>query len=108
MVEVKIQRRSPRFARVLACPTMHALNPGYARWVRLELRVQARSNDRDRAAVAVVRRVGNELIIQGHAPGKDGEAVVGLDDLLAAGVRKHSVADQDAEASGVEVGLMHA
>jgi hypothetical protein len=53
-----------------------------------------------------IRRVGNELIVECHPLGKDGEAVIGLQDLLAAGAREHSIADQDAQAPGIEVGLM--
>jgi len=38
-----------------------------------ELRVQPRADNRDRATVAIVRRVDNELIVERRAPDVQGE-----------------------------------
>src|SRR3984893_7832133 len=67
---------------------------------------QPRADNRDRPAVAVVAGVGDELIIEGRAPGKNRKAVIHFEDLLRARVRQTTIADQDAEAAGVEECLM--
>ena len=72
-----------------------------------KLCVQPRSDNRDRAAIAVIGWIGDELIIEGHAPGEHGEAVVHLDDLFGAGIWQPTIADENAEAACIEKGLVH-
>src|SRR5262249_7674612 len=62
---------------------------------------------RDRAAICVVGWVDDELVIEGHSPSEQREAVIGLDDLFMAGVRQNAVADQDAKTTSIEEGLVH-
>jgi len=38
--------------------------------------MQPRSDNGDRTAIAVVGWIGDKLIIEGHAPREDGEAVI--------------------------------
>src|ERR1700728_112670 len=75
----------------------------------LELGVKPSGKNVGRSAVRVVGGIGDELIVDADfRRGRDGVAVVGLDDLLQAGVRKYAVADEDAEAAGVEERLVDA
>ena len=62
-----------------------------------------------RAAIGVVGRVDDELIVDSN-PRRGGKrvAVIRLDDLLEAGMRQLPVADEDAQSAGIEKGLMHA
>src|ERR1700674_4863768 len=75
--------------------------------VRLsEFRVQASAENGHRAAIGVVGRIGNELIIQRKGrPLVEIDRVVGLEDLLLA-VIEPAVADQDAEPAGRNEGPM--
>src|SRR5271165_323396 len=70
----------------------------------LKLRMQAKCEDRDRAALAVVGRIVNELVIAGH-PGEAerGETIIGLDYLLRPGFGQLSIADNAAEAAGRQI-----
>jgi hypothetical protein len=73
---------------------------------RSELHVQARAENRHRAAIAIVGRVVDELIIQRDVPDVDRKRVIGLDDLFETGMRQLSIADHDAEPAVVEERLM--
>src|SRR5271165_4304735 len=73
----------------------------------LKICAQPCADDRNRAAVAVISRVGNELIIEGDPPGENGQAVIHLENFLSARIGQLAVADQDAQAAGIEKRLMH-
>src|SRR5262245_56731217 len=68
--------------------------------------MQPESQDGHRTTVTVVSRVVDELIVEGDSPRLDGEAVVGLQNLLQTGVRPPSIADQDAETARVQKRLV--
>src|ERR1700686_55418 len=60
-----------------------------------------------RPVVGIVAGVSDELIVEGEVcRGGDSVAVIHLDDLLESGTRQLSVADEDAQASGVEKRLV--
>src|SRR5580692_7576210 len=62
-----------------------------------------------RPAIGVVGRVDDELVIEADfRRGGNRVAVISLDDLLQTGMRKHSVADQDAEAAVIQKRLVDA
>ena len=62
-----------------------------------------------RPAVGIVGGIVDELIIEAELRrGGESVAVIGLYDLLQTGVRQLSVADKDAQASGVEKRLVDA
>jgi len=67
-----------------------------------ELRVQPRTENGNRSAVAVVGGIDHELVVQCDAPERQRKAVVGFDDLLGTGMRQLSIADENAEPAGVE------
>src|SRR5215467_6672780 len=71
-----------------------------------ELRPHPHPEYRRRATVAIVPRVGDELIVKRHAPERYGEAVIHLDDLLRTVIRKFSIAEEQAETAGIEIGAM--
>src|SRR4029077_9819198 len=71
-----------------------------------ELSMQPKAQHRDRTTDAVVGGIVEKLIAHGDAPGGDGEAVVGLDDLLETRVRQPSVSDQDTETACVQKRLV--
>src|SRR5437588_11062324 len=73
-----------------------------------KLRAQPRADHGDRTAIAVVGRVDDELVVDREPPGKQRQAVIGLDDLFRARMRQLAVAHDNAEAAGVEECLMHA
>ena len=59
------------------------------------------------AALGIVGRVVDELIIQGHFRRLcEPVAIVGLEDLFEAGIRQLPVTDENAETAGVEEGLV--
>ena len=65
--------------------------------------MRAAGKDVHRAAVGVVGRVGQELIIEGQSRRRrERVAVIGLEDFLCPVVRQLAVADEDAEPAGVE------
>src|ERR1700722_481694 len=69
-----------------------------------KLRVSPQGEDRCRPPVAVIPGIRDELVVEGQMRiGGNGERVIGLEDLLRARIRKLAVADQDAEAAGVQV-----
>jgi hypothetical protein len=49
--------------------------------------MQPKSQHRHRTTVAVVGWIVDELVVEGEPPRADGQRVVGLEDLLEAGVR---------------------
>jgi len=67
-----------------------------------ELRVQPRTENGNRSAVAVVGGIDHELVVQCDARERQRKAVVGFDDLLGTGMRQLSIADENAEPAGVE------
>src|SRR5262249_55031678 len=77
--------------------------------LRSERPVEPAGEQVDRAAVGVVARIDDELIIEREL-GRGGErvAVIGFENLLRAGARQLAVADEDPEAAGVEESLVHA
>ena len=57
------------------------------------------------AAIGVVSRIGDELIVEADfCRGGKSVAVIGLDDLLQPGMWQLAVADDNPQASGVEIG----
>src|ERR1700733_9198776 len=71
----------------------------------LELPVHTAGEDVGRAAVGVVAGIGDELIIEGElGRGIQRIAVIGLENLFQTIIRQLSVADQDAESTGIEEG----
>src|SRR5438874_8455253 len=70
--------------------------------------MHARADHRHRAAVAVIRRIDDELIIERHGRGQQRERIIGLDDLFGSGMWQYAVADQDAESSVIEELPVHA
>src|ERR1035437_2294055 len=60
------------------------------------------------ASVAIVRWIYDELIIKRDLRSKHRKAIIGLDDFFAAGIWQHAVADEDAQATGIEKRLVHA
>src|SRR5919204_4839127 len=75
----------------------------------LELSVETCGERVHRTAVGVVGGVGDELVIEGdaHVGGKR-VAVISFEDLLEPGIRQLSVADEDAQAAGVQKRLVNA
>src|SRR5581483_12451772 len=73
----------------------------------LVLRVQANTENRGRASVAVIGGIDDQLVVERDLRGKPGKAVIGLEDAFVARVRQLAVADQDTEAAGVEKRLMN-
>ena len=67
-----------------------------------ELSVQSRGKDRDWSTIAVVRRIDDELVVEGHPTERHREAVVRLKDLLGAWMRKLSVPGKNAKTTRVE------
>jgi len=64
---------------------------------RLKLPMKAAGKNIDRAAIGVVARIGNELIIEADfGRRRNGVAVVGLDDLLESGMRELPIPEEDA------------
>src|SRR5215469_1979093 len=76
------------------------------RSARSILQAQLQGENRDRAAVAIVGRVVDELIVE-CALGEAGygDAVIGFEDLLGAGIGQLAVADDPAQTAGGEVQL---
>src|SRR3974390_1970993 len=70
--------------------------------------MQAHTKHRNRAPVAIVGWIDDQLIVQRDPRGKPGKAVIRLEDSLIAGMRQLAVADQDAKSAGIEESLMHA
>src|ERR1035437_3063564 len=60
------------------------------------------------ASVAVVCWIYDELIVKRDLPGKHRKAIICLHDLFAARIWQHAVADEDAQATGIEKRLVHA
>jgi len=64
------------------------------------------SEDRDRAAVAVVSRVVDELIVERDVGEAEyGNAVICFKDLLGPGIWKSAVADDPAQTAGARYSL---
>lgn len=60
-----------------------------------------------RTTIAVVGGVGNPLIIEGDVePANRLPVIIGLGDIFAARMRQLSVADEDADAAGIQIALM--
>ena len=71
--------------------------------------METAGEDIRRPAIGVVSGVDDELIVEGKPRrGSEGVTVIGLDDLLKAGIRQLSVADDDTQSSGIQKGLVHA
>src|SRR5262249_8792577 len=75
---------------------------------RSELRAQPEGQDRDGAAVAIERRIHDELVVRRHLPDAERHAIVGLDDPFDTWMRQPSVANENAHPAGVEIGPMRA
>src|SRR5579883_830474 len=73
----------------------------------LVLRVQANTENRGRASVAVIGGIDDQLIVERDLRGKPGKAVIGLEDAFVTRMRQLAVADQDTKAAGVEKRLMN-
>src|SRR5438105_6473724 len=71
-----------------------------------KLRAQAGADHRHRAAVAVIGRVHDELVVEGQPPREQRKTVIHLDDLLGAGIGELSIADENAEAARIEESLV--
>src|SRR5215472_11998865 len=69
--------------------------------------MHARADHRNGAAVAVVGRIDDELIIQRHGRGEHRERIISLDDLLEPRMRQHAVPDQKAKSAVIEKLLVH-
>src|SRR5580704_3406667 len=67
-----------------------------------EIGFGAKADDRNRPTVAVIGGIDHELIIDRGLPVVHRKQIIGLDDLLRAGMRQLSVADQDAQPAIVE------
>src|SRR5271167_1568395 len=81
----------------------------YAGRGSLELRVQPHCNHRYRPAITVIGGMIDPLIVQT----KIGEfqhcgGIVGFDDLFRAGVRQAAIADENAQAAGVQISFARA
>jgi hypothetical protein len=74
--------------------------------VASKLRVQPHRERRHRSAVAVVTGIDDELVVRGGPQRAEWKAVIGFHDLFVARMRELAVADQDAEAAGIEIGDM--
>src|SRR5229473_1432965 len=74
----------------------------------LVLRMHAETEHRNRAPVAVVCGIYDELIVQRDPRSKHWKAVIRLEYFLVAGIRQLSVADQNSQSAGVEKRLVHA
>src|ERR1700728_107659 len=102
------RRRSSRFST--SAPVKPASSPIHTVVRRpfpelgkaLKIAVQPRGDDRGRAAVFVVTGIDDELVIERQLEVRNGQRVIGLDDLFRTGMRQHAVADQDAETAVVE------
>src|SRR6185503_7780039 len=93
--------RTPPHARGRLCQKTLLAHPWSV--AALELPVRTASKDVRRAAVCVVARIAQKLIIETQPRGgRDGVAVIGLENRLGPIVGQLPVADQDAEAAGVE------
>src|ERR1700738_4792844 len=66
-----------------------------------------KAEHRNRASVAIVRRIYDELIVQRDLRGKHRKAVIRLEDLFATRIWQLAVANQDSQSAGVEKRLMH-
>ena len=64
--------------------------------------MQTRTDHRYRAALLIVRRVDDELVVERELEEQHRQFVIGLDDLFGTGMRQHAVADQNAEPALVE------
>src|SRR5215469_10756942 len=63
----------------------------------------------DRTAIGIVAGIADELIVEAQFRRRRQRiAVIGFDDLLQAGMRQLSVANEDAQASSIEKRLMDA
>ena len=67
-----------------------------------EFGVQTRSDHGNGAAVLVVSRVCDQLVIDSRAPGKERQAVIGLDNLLEARMGKLPVANQNPKTARIQ------
>ncbi len=73
---------------------------------RIQRQMQAHADDRHGPPIAVVGRVLHELVVEGQlGPFGGGVAIVGLQDVFASRVGEFAVADEDAEAAVVQIGL---
>src|SRR5271168_2946431 len=80
----------PTLAQPISNRGEASLDPGMS---NLKLRMQPRRDDRNRAAILVVRRIEDELIIQRQLKERHRQFVIALDNLFGAGMRQHAVAD---------------
>src|SRR5580698_709147 len=70
----------------------------------LELRMQPQGDQRYRAAVPIVGRVIDPLIVHADMCNLEHrQRIIGLDDLLRTGMRQPAVTHEYAEAAGVQV-----
>src|SRR5579862_329662 len=69
--------------------------------------MQARGDNRSRAAILVVSGVDDKLVIERQLKERHRQLVIGLEDLLESGMGQHAVADQNAKAAVVEISLVH-
>ena len=68
-----------------------------------ELRVKPNCTQFGPTTVAVVRGVRDSLVVESEAASRRGrEVAVGLEDALRSGVRQPAVADEQAEATGIQ------
>src|SRR6516225_5783630 len=70
--------------------------------------MQAHTEHRGRASVAIVGWIDDQLIVQRDLRRKPRKAVKGLEDSFIAGMRQLSIANENSEPAGIEKGLMHA
>src|SRR5258708_24588347 len=75
-------------------------------WNCLVLGMQAYTEHRNRAAVAIVGWVDDQLIVERDPRSKHRKAIIGLEDFFVAGMRQHAVANQDSKSAGVEKRLV--
>jgi hypothetical protein len=99
---------SPRHRATLDYRCVKTKTARVHRNVTSKLHVHARADDRDRAAIAVVGRIDDELIIERHRGGEQRERIIRLDDLFGAGMGQHAVADENAQAPVIEKLFVHA
>ena len=72
----------------------------------LKLCVHAHREHGHRAAVAVVRRVGDPLVVEAHVREvQHRERIVRLDDLFSPRVRQAAIAHEQAQTTGVQIAL---
>ena len=72
-----------------------------------KLGAQPSSDHRDRAAITVVRRISNELIVEREPPREERQAVVHFDDPFGPWIWQPTITHEDAETPGIEKRLMH-